>query len=157
MVSKIRSHCCKSGFKSPFSPPHLQPGVTFKNGAPLLLKAGTKLETAFHALCYHLQSTCHHRDSPAIHSLKGTGINLSPVARVDLRKEATSSRIKESGDTNRVKGGGKNTWIQQPIGTQAAFTPDALLLGWILVGSAACLPVCLVWKITSLENEPSFW
>lgn len=84
-------------------------------------------------------------------------MNLSPVARVDLRKEATPSRIKESGDTNRVKGGGKNTWIQQPIGTQAAFTPDALLLGWILVGSAACLPVCLVWKITSLENEPSFW
>lgn len=56
-----------------------------------------------------------------------------------------------------MKGGGKNAWIQQQIGTQAAFTPDALLSGWMLVGSAACLPACLVWKITSLEHEASFW
>lgn len=84
-------------------------------------------------------------------------MNLSPVACVDLGKEATPSQIKDSGDTNRVKGGGKNAWIQEQIGTQAAFTPDALLSGWILVGSSPCLPAYLVWKITPLENELSFW
>lgn len=70
-------------------------------------------------------------------------MNLSLVALVHLGKEARPSQQKEPGDTNRVKGGGKNAWIQQQTGTQAAFAPGSLLPGGMLVGSAACLPACL--------------
>lgn len=108
----------------------------------------SQLEMAFDALCYHLQSSCHHMDNPAIHPLKGTCMNLSPAARADLRKEATPSRIKESGDTNRVMGGGRNAWIQQQIGTQAAFYTRCFAFR-MDVGGVCCLSSCL----PSVENH----
>lgn len=158
MVSSIRPHCCKSGFKSPISPPYFQPGVTFKNGAPFLLGAGTKpagdgIRCPVLPPAVHLPPQGQFCHSP----LQGTGMNLSPVACVDLRKEATPFRIKESGDTKQGEG-----WWEECLDPTAnqntgCIYTRSLLSAWMLVGSAAYLPACLMSKIMSLENEASFW
>lgn len=53
-------------------------------------------------------------------------MNLSPVVHADLSERTALSQEKGSGETERVKDSGKNTWIQQ-VGIQVAYTLNALL------------------------------
>lgn len=165
MFSRTGPHGCKSGSEGPFSsfPPSIWSYLQTLSAIPpgcwdqaswrwhLMLCATT---------CSPLGVTTDNwagTEHTAVCPVKRAADE--PVSCCPCRPQSKGNTFprKGSGDTERVKGGGKDVWIQQQVGTEVAFTLGALLSGWMLTGSADCLPVCLLLKNASLENEATFW